>query len=111
MDTPLKRNIADESLPIEQRRAAFREFNRQQQKCDRCGIAGTYRAGRCSGCIAESQTQEKAARILRAAEAKVRKARELLEELPEGEISDPCGRIESELAGEVRNLEARAMMP
>ena len=79
--------------------------------CDRCGIAGTYRAGRCSGCISESQDQERAARIMSDAGDLVNAAREILEQIPEEWTGDECGRIESEIAGTVRNLSARAMMP
>jgi hypothetical protein len=111
MDTPLKRTIADESLPIEQRRAAFQEFNRQQQKCDKCQTPGTYRAGRCSGCISESQVQEQARVFLEDAGMYVRLAREWLEQIPGEWTGDECGRIESEIAGTVRNLHAKAMMP
>ena len=41
----------------------------------------------------------------------VNAAREILEQIPEEWTGDECGRIESEIAGTVRNLSARAMMP
>jgi hypothetical protein len=41
----------------------------------------------------------------------VRLAREWLEQIPGEWTGDECGRIESEIAGTVRNLHAKAMMP
>jgi hypothetical protein len=79
--------------------------------CDRCGIAGTYRAGRCSGCISESQVQDSARQVMADAGNLVRVAREMLEQIPGEWIDNECGRIESQIAGTVRNLRAKAAMP
>ena len=79
--------------------------------CDKCQTPGTYRAGRCSGCISESQVQDRAAQIMAEAGDLVREAREALEEIPGDLTQDECGRIESQIAGTVRNLRANAMMP
>ena len=79
--------------------------------CDKCGIAGRYRAGRCSGCISESQVQDRARQILEDAGSLVKIAREQLEQIPGEWTGDECGRIESEIAGTVRNLRTKAMMP
>jgi hypothetical protein len=79
--------------------------------CDKCQIPGTYRAGRCSGCISESQVQDRARQIMEDAGSLVKIAREQLEQIPGEWTGDECGRIESEIAGTVRNLRAKAMLP